>query len=106
MGLGQVQAAAWSLGFILPATRSAALHPWSTHEAAFDPHNRLITQDLCSAEMSGNQLDHPLCDRWPDFDARSWREATEDARDARKTWAGNLMLGCDIHSGALDLAAM
>lgn len=41
---------------------------------------------------------------WPDFDARAWRACLADARDAHTTWAGTL-LGNDIHSGALSLAA-
>lgn len=41
---------------------------------------------------------------WPDFEAAAWRRCVEDAKGACRPWKGTL-LGNDIHSGALALAA-
>ena len=43
-------------------------------------------------------------ERWPDFDAAAWRRVVADAKGACRPWKGTL-LGNDIHSGALSLAA-
>lgn len=41
---------------------------------------------------------------WPDFDATAWGQAQEEARAAERPWNGQAM-GCDVHEGALQLAA-
>ncbi|KAK9908246.1 hypothetical protein WJX75_004747 [Coccomyxa subellipsoidea] len=41
---------------------------------------------------------------WPDFDAAAWKRCVADAKGACRSWKGTL-LGNDVHSGALSLAA-
>ena len=93
---------------------SEAQKLWRHRSSSKHPSMSII-HDLTDAAPGANSLilpacsTHPLmpqCCRWPDFDAASWREATQDARDARKGWSGSRLLGCDLHRGALDLAAM
>lgn len=40
---------------------------------------------------------------WPDFDQAAWASSVGAARQAQQKWDG-LLLGNDIHSGALGLA--
>ena len=40
---------------------------------------------------------------WPDFDSAAWNSSTDAAQQARSTWDG-LLLGNDVHEGALGLA--
>ena len=41
---------------------------------------------------------------WPDFEPQRWRACLADAREKRQEWDG-MLLGNDIHPGALSLAA-
>ena len=41
---------------------------------------------------------------WPDFDSAAWKRCVADAKGACRSWKGTL-LGNDVHSGALSLAA-
>jgi 23S rRNA G2445 N2-methylase RlmL len=40
---------------------------------------------------------------WPDFDPSAWHSSIDAARQARVKWDG-LLLGNDVHQGALGLA--
>ena len=40
---------------------------------------------------------------WPDFDPSAWHSSIDTARQARVKWDG-LLLGNDVHQGALGLA--
>ena len=40
---------------------------------------------------------------WPDFDSSAWDSSVDAAKQARTKWSG-LLLGNDVHEGALRLA--